>query len=228
MEDNIISEEDQANKILAEKFEDSEPLIKENDISTSPDIEDIEPQVAQKDWHVKSTYTVRMGNRVEEKEFNRIYTQKPMSVISFTEFTGLLGRSLAAAMRGPDGLSLDKITPGEASIPLEYNDGQITLSSDVMDIDPIIQGIAKIASYVPDLMAESQCIWLRVPRNERQLLIDIWSRPLDEGGMSVEEGEEMFRIFIEQNYGILTGFLKQYVRIKNTVQKMKKISAKES
>jgi hypothetical protein len=215
-------EQEQASKILQEKL--GEPVVA--DEIPVPSEEDIEKPVTHKEWKVYDEYEFEFRGETKKEIFNRTYIQKPLSYLAFGEFTGLLGRKLAEAMRGPDGLSLDRLTPGEASIPLEFNEGQVRLAggegSDL--VDPIIQGIAKLASYVPDLMAESQCIWLRIPRVERLQVMDIWSRSPDDGGMSMDQGEEMLNIFIEQNYDELNNFLKRYARVKNTVQKMRKRS----
>lgn len=188
--------------------------------------EDIEKVVAHKEWTIKAPYVVRIAGVDEEKMFERTYVQKPLSYHAFGEFTGLIGRKLAEAMRGPDGLSLDRLSPGD--VPLQYRDGKISLAdTEDNEIDPIVQGIAKLATYVPDLMGEAQCIWLRIPRSERGMVLDFWSRPVDEGGMSMDEGEEMLELFIEQNYDELNGFLKRYGRVKNVVQRMRKRSTKE-
>jgi hypothetical protein len=235
----VDADKDQAEKILQEKLGNpenksvvapiSEPMVdaKSEPISSE---EDIEKPIGHKEWVFEAEYEVMLKGDMTPQIFKRTYVQKPLSYHAFGEFTGLLGRKLAEAMRGPDGLSLDRLTPGEASIPLEFNDGQISLAGgeDNDLIDPIIQGIAKLASYVPDLMGEAQCIWLRVPRTERPLLIDIWSRPVDEGGMSMDQGEEMLNVFIEQNYEELNNFLKRYARVKDTVQKMRSRLTKDA
>jgi hypothetical protein len=212
-----MTDQEKASKILEDKFE---PVVKDEVPVTNE--EDIVKSAAHKEWRVYDEFELRGKPYIHD----RSYIQKPLSYLAFGEFTGLLGRKLAEAMRGPDGLSLDRLSPGDASIPLEFNDGQIRLSGDGDNIvDPIIQGIAKLATYVPDLMAESQCIWLRIPRDERIYAMDIWSRSPDDGGMSMDEGEEMLKIFIEQNYDELNNFLKRYARVKDTVQRMRKRSS---
>ena len=210
------SEKEQAAKILQEKL----GKVEEAPVPAESAQDDIEKPIAHKEWQFEADYEIWNG-KMEEQHFSRKYIQKPLSYLAFGEFTGLIGRKLSEAMQGPDGLSVDRITPGDIGIPLEFNDGQLSISKDTEGVDAIIQGIAKIAAYVPDFMGEAQCIWLRVPRNERTLLIDIWSRPVDEGGMSMDNGEEMLSIFIEQNYDELMNFLKRYARVKGKVQKMR-------
>lgn len=222
----VTSEADRqkADEILKDQL--GEPVQEETELTSAED--DIEKAIPHKEWTFEAEYDVNLRGEIKTEIFRRTYTQKPLSYHAFAEFTGLIGRKLAQAMRGPDGLSLDRLTPGQASIPLEYNDGRISLADDDTDlIDPIIQGIAKLAEYVPELLGEAQCIWLRVPRSERGLLEDIWARPVDEGGMSMDQGEEILNLFIEQNYDELNGFLKRYARVTDTVKKMRNRSIKE-
>jgi hypothetical protein len=216
-------EKTKAAQMLQEKLGD--PVVKDEEPIAVE--EDVKKRVAHKEWNVRGKYTIKYSNgELEDNIFDRTYIQKPLSYLAFGEFTGLVGRKLAEAMRGPDGLSLDRLTPGEASIPLEFNDGRVSIANEGDVVDPIIQGIARLASYVPDLMAEAQCIWLRVPNHERIRVVDIWSASTDEGGMTLDEGEEMLNIFIEQNYDELNTFLKRYARVKNTVQKMRNRTTK--
>lgn len=224
MQEKLNNEKEQAAQILHEKL--GEPVVKdETPIAVE---EDIEKHVGHKEWKVHDEYDFDFRGEIRREVFDHTFIQKPLSYLAFGEFTGLLGRKLAEAMRGPDGLSLDRLTPGEASIPLEYSDGRISLASGEDNlVDPIVQGIAKLASYVPDLLSEAQCIWLRIPRVHRAQVMEIWSRSPADGGMSMDEGEEMLNIFIEQNYDELNSFLKRYARVKGTVQKMRSRSAKE-
>src|ERR1700722_17039850 len=148
--DDIQNDDKKAQEILAEKL--GAPVVPENTVATDED--DIEKVVGHKDWTFEAEYDINFRGEMKTQTFKRAYIQKPLSYHAFGEFTGLLGRKLAEAMRGPDGLSLDRLTPGEASIPLQFSDGQISLAGGDNDnlIDPIVQGIAKLATYVPDLM----------------------------------------------------------------------------
>lgn len=194
-----------------------------NDLPKPSPEEDIEKSIRHKEWKFSADYDVEVRGANETHHFERTYMQKPLSYQAFGEFTGLLGRKLDEAMSGPSGISIDRLIPGEGGqLPLAFQDGKLSLvKSDFAGVDSIIQGIGKLASYVPDFISEAQCIWLRVPRAERALLIDIWSRPVDEGGMSMDEGEEMLTLFIEQNYDELEDFLPRYLRLKAAATKMR-------
>ena len=238
-ETTIDEDKEKAEKILQEKLgqvksspiADAIPSLREDDkevpLATAED--DIEKPIAHKEWRFEARYELIIGGEPRNETFSRTYIQKPLSWQAMSEFTGLLGRKLSEAMKGKDGLSIDRMVPGEAGIPLQFQDGRISLANDgTGGIDAIVQAFAHLASYVPDLLGESQCIWLRVPRQERAMLIDIWSRPVDEGGMSLDQGEEMLSIFIEQNYDELESFLKRYGRVKNNLQKMRNRGRKDA
>jgi hypothetical protein len=219
-----VADKEKADKILeAIQPEAENPAVVDKPVPPETAQDDIVKPIPHKEWVVNSEYEMPFkGGEVKTEYFKRTYIQKPLSYLAFGEFTGLIGRKIQEAMRVPGGLSIDRIqTPGDIGLPLEFNDGQLSVAQGVEGVDAIVQGIATIASYVPDFMGEAQCIWLRVPRHERGLLLDIWARPVDEGGMSMDNGEEMLSIFIEQNYDELMNFLKRYARVKDKIKKMR-------
>lgn len=203
----------EAEKILQEKL----GAVADDEKNNLPPVtseDDIEKPVPTKEWRFEADYEAKIGNEMVPQHFERFYIQKPLSYHAMIEFSGLFTRKMDEAMSGPEGLSIDKIIPDE-KLPLSFKDGHLTVeraSRGIEGVDSIIKSILKLASYMPDFLTEAQCIWLRVPRSERNLLIDVWSRPVDEGGMSVRDGEEMLVLFIEQNYEELEYFLKKWWR----------------
>lgn len=222
---DITTEENktEAEKILASKLGEAQKKEESIEVPKETPQDDIEKPVRHKEWHFSAEYEVMMRGEMQKQQFERTYVQKPLSYHAFGEFTGLLGRKLEEAMQGPSGISLDRILPGkEGQLPLSFVDGKLSVvKSDFAGIDPFLQGFAKLSSYIPELLGEAQCIWLRVPRQERPLLIDIWSRPVDEGGMSMDEGEEMMDLFIEQNYDELEDFLPRLLRLRTKLTLMR-------
>jgi hypothetical protein len=188
-----------------------------------PELEDVEKQVEHRTWRVEGDVTgVLRGQEVSE-HIVREYDQKPLSYTSMIQFTGLLGRKIDEAMSGPEGLTLESV--GElADIARTASSGQITLSrGDFAGIDSFVRGFAKLASYVPDIIDEAQCIWLRVPFRDRMLVREIWGKPVDEGGLSVDDGEEMLTLFIRQNYEELERFFAERLRrIGQAIQRERK------
>lgn len=199
--------------------------------STAPpsELDDIEKQVEHRVWKVDGIVTGVLRNQPVEERVVREYVQKPLSYTSMIQFTGLLGRKIDEAMSGPDGLSLQALTE-LADMAQAAAGGAITSAfasqlsrNDFSGIDAFIQGFAKLASYVPDIIDEAHCIWLRVPFRDRMLVREIWGKPVDEGGMSMDEGEEMFTLFIRQNYEELERFFGERLRrIQKAIQAERK------
>ncbi len=204
--------------------EESEPTADEQPpVSSSDELDDIEKQVLERTWHFEGTIKGMVRGQMREEHFEREYVQKPLSYLAMMQFTALLGRSIDAAMSGPEGLSMQGI--GDV-LSVAGADGILSgslRSSDFEGIDSFVRGFAKLAAYVPDIIAEAQCIWLRVPLRDRLALIEIWSKPVDEGGLSPDDGEEMFSIFIDQNYEELERFfVKRSRRVAERWQKARK------
>lgn len=191
------------------------------------DLDEIDAPVDHREWRFTATYEVIVRGEPSQQTFDRTYVQKPLSYAAMMEFTGLIGRKIDQAMAGPDGLSIDQMQGDGQMLPVGFGqDGQLMIDrSDFGGADALIRGIAKLASYIPEVILESQCIWLRVPRQERAVLVDIWSRAVDEGGMSMDDGEEMLTTFIDQNYEELERFFVQRLgRIQSSVTKARKRS----
>lgn len=187
-------------------------------ISSTDDLDDLEPQVMERTWHVKGKIhnQYQPGDpQYREEDFERTYVQKPLSYLAMMQFTALLGRSIDSAMSGPEGFSIERIgdiTSAGASNTQSLLDGSFLQRADFDGIDAFVRGFAKLAAYVPDIVAEAQCIWLRVPLRDRLAVMQVWSGPVDEGGLSMSEGEEMLRVFIDQNYAELEDFLGRRLR----------------
>lgn len=182
------------------------------DASQSPEDElaDIEKPVEPRVWKFEGDFTISRDGDDIQQHFEAEYTQKPLSYFGFLEFTGLLARKIDEAMRGPDGLTVEEmVSTAKASIPYVVDGSRVEAvveQGDFKGIDAFVQGLVRVASYVPDVMEECQFIWLRVPRRERAFLRDIWGRAADEGGLTNEQGEEMLSVFIDQNYEELEAF----------------------
>jgi len=211
-DEKALVEKEAEDKKIKEKFEAANNPEPPKSLPPESGEDDIEKPVPHKEWKFVADYDVMLGNEAVPQHFERLYIQKSLSYHAMIEFTGLLTRKLDEAMSGPEGLSLDKIMSDDEKLPLTFIDGQLAVvKPDSFDgIDSILKSVLKIGSYIPEFLTEAQCIWLRVPRNERPLLMDIWSKPVDEGGMSMRDGEEMLSLFIEQNYDELDYFLNNW------------------
>lgn len=189
-------------------------------------LDDIEIQVAHREWRVSGEIQVRKRDgSVETQEWARTYVQKPLSFAAMMQFTGLIGQKLSEAMSGPDGMSLDGVLAEADGIA---GAGRALLTQqDFAGVDSFIRGLAKLASYVPDVVEECQCIWLRIPFHERAIVKEIWSRSPEDGGLTTAEGEEMMEVFLAQNYEEVEDFFSgRLTRLVTLVRALRKRKAK--
>jgi hypothetical protein len=171
-------------------------------------LDDLEIQVATREWKIEGDVTVinPRTSQNETFEFSRVYYQKPLSYTAMLQFTGLLGSNIQKVMA--QGVTLNSILGDASTMMSLFNteEGGAFDSGDFNAIDSFVNGLAKLASYLPDIVEECQCIWLRVPLAERYVVKEIWSRSPEDGGLSMQEGEEMLNLFIAQNYPELEDF----------------------
>jgi hypothetical protein len=187
-----------------------EPEDEQERPASTDELDDIEQQVHERTWVFKGVISGRLRGQDVSDPFERTYVQKPLSYLAMMQFTSLLGRAIDTAMSGPEGLSVENL--GDV-MSLQSStsilDSFSLTQSDFAGIDTFVRGFAKLAAYVPEIIAEAQCIWLRAPLRDRMALVELWAKPVDEGGLSCDDGEEMLRVFIDQNYEELENFLRK-------------------
>lgn len=178
--------------------------------SPGSDLDDIEQQIEPRVWVFKGEFNIERGSQILPQMFDEEYVQKPLSYFAFLEFTGLLAKKIDEAMSGENGLTIQSVMETtEGAMPFMVDGKNISTiieKKDFNGVDAFVQGLFKVASYVPDLIEECQFIWLRVPRRERAFLREIWGRSPEDGGLTMNEGEEMLTVFIDQNYEELEAF----------------------
>lgn len=209
------------------------PAHEEPRASTDPEVprehdsqlDDIEIQVAHRDWTVEGDFVVRKRDGSEETvPFKRTYTQKPLSFTAMLQFTGLIGEKISQAMSGPEGLTLDGVLSDADG--LEGIGRAFLTSGDFAGVDSFVKGIAKLATYAPEVIEDCQCIWLRVPHAERPIVKEIWSRSPEDGGLTFLEGQEMLELFLAQNYEEVEDFFA--VRLRRLAAMVSKLRARRS
>ena len=195
-------------------FINGEPIAEEPEPERPPilhqaaeELDDLEIQVESREWTVKGKFRfVNERTRAEEElDFNRTYVQKPLSYTAMLQFTGLLGDRISDVMQS--GVTLDSVLGDAQMIADVFKPTGADLSrDDFASVDAFVRGLAKLASYLPDLIIECQCIWLRVPLQDRPAVKDIWNRSPEDGGLAMQDGEDMLELFLAQNYQELEDF----------------------
>lgn len=195
--------------------------------AVNSDLDDVEKQVETRVWKFSGEFIIDRNGVPTPQQFEGEYEQKPLSYFAFLEFTGLIAKKIDEAMSGPDGLTIQTIVDStEGAMPFLVdgkNVSSVIEKKDFNGLDAFVQGLFKLASYVPDLIEDCQFTWLRVPRRDRPFLREIWGRSPSDGGMTNDEGEEMLTVFIDQNYEELEDFfVERLPRIVKTTQAARK------
>lgn len=209
---------------------DKESEVPEEKPEPKSPLEDLERQVEHRTWEFRGVVRgIMRGGAPVEQEVAYTFVQKPLSYPSMMQFTGMIGQKIDQAMSGPDALSVGAIAElaNVAQIASSGNlaaaAGSMLMQDESSGIDMFVRGFAKLASYIPEILEEAQCIWLRVPLSDRWTIRQLWSNPVDEGGMSMDDGEEMFDLFLRQNYEDVEDFFTRRLRrIMNRVQTERK------
>lgn len=165
--------------------------VAEKDEILREELDDIDPNVAYR------TQVLGRG------EATRSYTQKPLSFFGKLQFFEVLGRAIEQAMTGDDALSLNTLFAGPSVT--RQADGGITVT-DVEDADTFVRGIAKVAMYAPDMLADLYCIFLNVPVGERAWAKATMALSDEDGGLSDDDGIAILETFFAQNAGTMRDF----------------------
>ena len=203
-------------RIPANVFENDEDEHLHKPVEFDDVVKNVEPRV----WQVEGDVLLRVGGQDTLEHRSYEYVQEPLSYNGIVQFTGLLSRKVQEVMSGENGVSLANIieiasyfAPGEdGESPNVQEILGKALAEGATGLDTFVKGFLQLVAYVPDVLDEAQCIWLRVPFRDRMIVREIWSKPPGKGGLTRKEGTEMFNVFIAQNYEELEGFLLEEIR----------------
>lgn len=117
--------------------------------------------------------------------------QKPLGFFQKLDLFSYLGDAVDLATSGKDGLSISSVLGDFTRGPNQAPQG--------LNPDVLVQGVAKLAQYVPNVIQQSFCIILNVPKEDREAIIEIMSRPKDEGGLSDDDAIGIIETFFDQN-----------------------------
>ena len=105
---------------------------------------------------------------------HREYVQTKLGLFQKVELFAHLGNAVDKATSGEDGLSIGSM----------LGTGTLGGGASGFDAQTFIQGIAKLAAYVPDVLQNFYCIVLNIPMEERAWAVGVMSRPESDGGVS--------------------------------------------
>lgn len=125
----------------------------------------------------------------------RHYTQKPLSFFGKMEFMSLLGTATDLAIQ--DGLSMDQLMSGAEELR------SFTGGSGLGNADSLMRILARLMVYSPNLLADAFCIFLAVPRGERDAVKALMAESPEKGGLTDAQAILIIQTFIDQNMDTL-------------------------
>lgn len=135
------------------------------------ELETLESSATPKDW----TFTDGVTTKT--------YIQKPLSFFGKIEFFSLIGDAVDNMNSEEKPLNLLELFGGDASA------------------DSFVAVISRVAGQAPEVLQEAYCIWLNVPRGERD-----WTKWVMEQNLTDEEGMQIIELFVDQNAEALQSF----------------------
>jgi hypothetical protein len=150
-----------------------------NDASTDEDRDDLEalrPRMDVETW------------TIGKDDYERTYTQKPLSFFGKMEFFRLVGGVVDAALEA--GTSVDAMLGGVTSGPR----GSKLSADDFRQADQFVLVAAKLTEHAPDFLLDSFCIWLRVPEEDRY-----WVKQVMKEELNDEIALGIIETFVDQN-----------------------------
>ena len=130
----------------------------------------------------------------------KTYVQRPLSFFGKMEIFAVLGGALDKAMSGPDGLSLNELINGPGEL------GESVTTENLRDADTFVKAISKLVQYAPELLLDLYVVVLAVPRGEREVVKVLLQEPVENGGLTDDEGFGIIETFVDQNWDVMADF----------------------
>lgn len=171
------------------------------------DLELLAPKTGAKEWTFGTPDSIQ-----------KVYVQRELSVIGKTQWFSLVGEILDKSLSGDSRLSLNSLLT-----PPERSPGEPLRPTDFRDADTFVHAVGKLMEHSPQFLSQSVCIWLAVPDYEWDLVDDLMKRSPQAGGLSDDQFEEIFAIFLDQNLpSIMRFFQERFPRLRGRFQARRK------
>lgn len=137
------------------------------------------------------------GRVLDEKQ----YVQAPLGMMPANEFTTMVTKVLNQFVQGEMGMKIGELFRGEVAMPKTFDAD--TVDKVVEDNLEIIKAVLKLFEISPGIQLDIMALSLGVPRKEREWFKECISEPPHRGGLTLDEGFDIFIVFIKQNVPML-------------------------
>jgi hypothetical protein len=143
------------------------------------------------------------------------YIQAPLGLFPAQEFQTMLTRIAKDTLQGKYGVNVGQLLSRggqiRASMPSEINEESI---NDLIGGENIkvIEAFLELIELVPELLKDCIALSLGVRSDKREEFKQCISAPTHEGGLTIDQGVDIIKVFIRQNGGPIKRFLESQIK----------------
>lgn len=157
-------------------------------------IEAMEPATATREW--KFNWTHPNGQPIE-----MTYYQEELGLFPAQEFVTIITEILDSFVDGEMGMKIGDLFRGDVKMPVTFDAESV--NSVVEDNMQLIKAIVKLVQILPEFQLDIICLSLGVPRKEREWAKTQLSDIPKRGGLTVTDGFDILKYFIQQNASLV-------------------------
>jgi hypothetical protein len=131
-----------------------------------------------------------------------------LSYFGKLEFFSYLGQTIDIMTAGEVQSLLRQFFGGEENQTVSVSDIRGTTFSGI-SIDGLLKIASRLMMVAPDFLLECYCIWLQVPRGEREAVKEIMASPVEDGGLADDDAFKIMEKFLDQNVDAIENFFRK-------------------
>lgn len=176
-------------------------------------IEAIAPAMTRR--KIKFTWPIGQAQDGTPLTIDVEYIQAPLGLFPAQEFQTMLVRLVRETLQGKYGINIGQLIAGggqiRAQMPSEITEDSVNglLGGDNLKM---IEAFLQVIELVPEFMQQCIALSLGVRQDHRKEFIERISAPPHEGGLSIDAGVDIVKVFIKQNGGPIRRFLESQTR----------------
>lgn len=165
--------------------------------------------------HIKFKWPVGVDAEGRQVFHDFFYTQAPLGLFPAQEFQTMLTRTIKETLQGKYGITIGQLFSGGGQIKAQMP-SEITQES----VDELLEGenlrvisaVLELIELVPGILQECIALSLGVRRANREEFKERISAPPHEGGLTIDDGVDIIKVFVKQNGGPIRRFLAEQTR----------------
>jgi hypothetical protein len=215
---DLPDEEQEVDEPVVEEPETPPTEQEEARLRAEAELDKLEPMV-----EVVSYTLGKPPEKGGEKNEYSIYVQQPLGYIATLRFYGLVGKTVAEAVKAGGVVDLGDAFNNSGNGNLQERAKQI-MEQSFNDAGSFAALLFQLVAYSPDFILEFYCMALDVPIAERRWAKAVMEQPhrpdQNKWGLTRKQGQDIIERFIDQNYDEVRDFFADIVN--NVAKRVRK------